>query len=52
MQMLEEENEARGRQTFDPESGIYDARKRRVTDLKECSRVTLPKHFQLEKMRS
>ena len=23
--------------------GVYDARKRRVTDLKECARVTLPK---------
>jgi hypothetical protein len=38
-----EEIEAKSRQVFDPEEGIYDDRKRRVTDLKECSRVTLPK---------
>ena len=42
--MLEEiELEARGRQVFDPVKGVYDERKRRVTDLKECNRVTLPK---------
>ena len=35
--------EARGRQVFDPEQKIYDERKRRVTDLKECNRVTLPR---------
>ena len=38
-----EEIEAKSRQTFDPEERIYDARKRRVTDLKENARVTLPK---------
>ena len=38
-----EEEEARSRQTFDPINKIFDDRKRRVTDLKECSRVTLPK---------
>ena len=29
--------------TFDPINKIFDDRKRRVTDLDECSRVTLPK---------
>ena len=38
-----EEDEARTRQTFDPIGKIYDDRKRRVTDLQECNRVTLPK---------
>ena len=38
-----EEEESRTRRTFDPISRVYDARKRRVTDLKECARVTLPK---------
>ena len=34
---------ARSRQVFDPHKKTYDARRRRVTDLQECSRVTLPK---------
>ena len=38
-----QEVEARARQVFDPVNKIYDSRRRRVTDLKECSRVTLPK---------
>ena len=38
-----EEESARARQVFDPIAGVYDSRKRRVTDLKECSKVTLPK---------
>ena len=38
-----EEEEARTRMTFDPLNKVFDARKRRVTDLAECSRVTLPK---------
>ena len=38
-----EELEARCRQVFDPENKVYDARRKRVTDLQECSRVTLPK---------
>ena len=38
-----EELEIRSRMTFDPINRIYDDRKRRVTDLDECSRVTLPK---------
>ena len=41
-EMLEEE-EARTRQIYDPSKKEYDDRNRRVTDLKECSRVTLPK---------
>jgi hypothetical protein len=42
-QELSELLEAQTRQTFDPETRTYDDRKRRVTDLKECSRVTLPR---------
>ena len=38
-----EELEAEQRQTFCPVNKIYNDRKRRVTDLPECSRVTLPK---------
>ena len=38
-----EEIEATSRMTFDPINKIFDDRKRRVTDLDECSRVTLPK---------
>ena len=38
-----EEIEAKARQIYDPENKVFDDRKRRVTDLKECSRVTLPK---------
>ena len=38
-----QEEEERMRQTYDPISGVYDDTKRRVTDLKECSRVTLPR---------
>ena len=41
--MIAKEEEARARQVFDPEKNTYDERKKRVTDLKECSRVTLPK---------
>ena len=39
----EKEQEARARQVFCPVEKRYDERKRRVTDLVECSRVTLPK---------
>ena len=38
-----EEQEAMSRLTFDPVEKVFDDRKLRVTDLKECSRVTLPK---------
>ena len=38
-----EEEDARSRLTFDPLTKVYNDRKRRVTDLDECSRVTLPK---------
>ena len=37
------EAEAKNRQVFDPIDKNYDARKRRATDLQECSRITLPK---------
>ena len=36
-------DEAKARQIYDPILNIYDDRKRRVTDLAECSRVVLPK---------
>ena len=39
----EEEEEARTRQTFEPQSKEYDDRNRRVTDLAECNRISLPK---------
>ena len=38
-----EELDAKSRMTFDPINKIYDDRQRRVTDLDECSRVTLPR---------
>ena len=38
-----DEIEAKSRQIFDPVNKMYDKRKRCVTDLPECSRVTLPK---------
>ena len=41
------EEEARGRQVFDPVLKKYDERRRRVTDLKECNRITLPKPLHL-----
>ena len=50
--MTEEERErldeldAQCRQIFDPVGKVYDDRKRRVMDLAECSRVTLPKPLQ------
>ena len=43
---LEEEMEileAETRQIYDPKRRIFDDRKRKVTDLKECARITLPK---------
>ena len=39
-----EELDAKSRQVYDPLSGVYDDRKRRVTDLVECNRVFLPNH--------
>ena len=41
--MENKEAEAKNRQVFDPIDKNYDARKRRATDLQECSRITLPK---------
>ena len=38
-----DELDAESRRIYDPIKKIFDDRKRRVTDLKECSRVTLPK---------
>ena len=44
----EEEEEALARQTFNPISKEYDDRKRRVTDLAECNRITLPQPLPVE----
>ena len=38
-----EEIDAKTRMIFDPTEKLHDNRKRRVTDLRECSRITLPK---------
>ena len=38
-----QEYDAKSRQIYDPINKIYDDRKRRVTDLVECNRVTLPR---------
>ena len=45
--MMEEE-EARSRQIFDPSRQEFDDRKRRVTDLSACSRVTLPRPVSIQ----
>ena len=41
--VVDEEEEAKKRQIFDPLEKVIDMRKRRVTDMKENSRVILPK---------
>ena len=43
------EEEARTRQIYDPVENTYDDRKRRVTDLPECNRVTLPKPLRVQR---
>ena len=43
IRMKADEVMAMARQPYDPVGGVYDDRKRRVTDLRECSKVTLPK---------
>ena len=48
----EEEDEAKSRLTFDPITKTYNDGKRKVTDLEECSRITLPtKHETIIEMR-
>ena len=42
------EEDARARFTFDPLNKVFDDRKRRVTYLQECSRVTLAKPLPTE----
>ena len=46
-EMIEEE-EAKTRQIYDPGRKIFDDRKRRVTDLSECSRVKLSKLLSIQ----
>ena len=43
------ELEAKNRQIYDPITNTYDDRNRRATDLKECSRVTLPKPISVKR---
>ena len=43
------EDEARARQVYDPIRKEYDERRRRVTDLVECARVTLPKPLSIRR---
>ena len=43
LRMKSDEIMAQARQPYDPVGGVYDDRRRRVTDLKECAKVTLPK---------
>ena len=38
-----EEQDAVGRQVYDPINRKYDARRRRATDLPSCPRITLPR---------
>ena len=48
----EEENEveeARTRQVYDCVGRVYDERKQRVTDLKECAKIFLPKPLEVSK---
>ena len=42
-QQIIDEMEAKTRQTFDPVTKSYNDQNRRVTDLQECARITLPK---------
>ena len=46
---LMEMEEARTRTVYDSEKRIYDERKQKVTDLKECSRIYLPKPLEVVK---
>ena len=48
LEVVEREEEAAKRQTFDPMSRSYDDRKRRVIDLAECTRITLSKTLPVE----
>ena len=48
MEVKIEEEEAKCRQVFDPIGRTFDFRKKRATDLKENSRVTLPKCLPIE----
>ena len=43
-----EEQDARSRMIYDPETVTYNDHNRRVTDLQECSRVTLPKPLPIQ----
>ena len=52
MRKMKEQNEMeepRTRMVYDSESKTYDERRQRVTDLKECSRIFLPKPLEVTK---
>ena len=52
MRKMKEQNEmeeARTRMVYDSESKTYDERRQRVTDLKECNRIFLPKPLEVTK---
>ena len=40
---LDEDIEAKNRMIYDPTNKSFDNRRRRVTDLNQCTRVTLPR---------
>ena len=46
---LIEMEEAKTRTVYDSENRIYDERKQKVTDLKECSRIYFPKPLEVVK---
>lgn len=35
--------DAKTRMTYNPKELVFDSRRRRATDLRECARITLPK---------
>ena len=43
-----EEQDAKSRMIYDPENLTYNDHNRRVTDLAECTRVTLPKPLPIQ----
>ena len=45
----QEVEEARTRQVYDCVKRVYDERRQRITDLKECSRIFLPKPLEVTK---
>ena len=44
-----EVEEAKGRQVYNPETGEYDERRWRVTDMPECTRIHLPRPLEVKR---